>query len=58
MKMNSRQLEKYRAALERLLSEVLLSTQSGKGGRHHCIWGLASAHSSVSILGASLSEQG
>ncbi|XP_023394248.1 promotilin [Pteropus vampyrus] len=28
MRMNSRQLEKYRAALERLLSEVLLSTQS------------------------------
>ncbi|XP_073740989.1 promotilin isoform X1 [Callorhinus ursinus] len=28
MKMNSRQLEKYRAALEGLLSEVLLSTQN------------------------------
>ncbi|XP_016002452.2 promotilin isoform X1 [Rousettus aegyptiacus] len=38
MRMNSRQLEKYRAALERLLSEVLLSTQSGKGGGHHCSW--------------------
>lgn len=58
MRMNSRQLEKYRAALERLLSEVLLSTQSGKGGGHHCSWSLASAHSSVNILEASLSEQG
>ncbi|XP_057160848.1 promotilin [Ursus arctos] len=28
MKMNSRQLEKYRAALEGLLSEALLSTQN------------------------------
>nr|XP_014701878.2 promotilin [Equus asinus] len=28
MRMNSRQLEKYRAALEGLLSEVLLSTQN------------------------------
>lgn len=33
MKMNSRQLEKYRAALEGLLSEALLSTQNGKGRR-------------------------
>lgn len=31
MRMNSRQLEKYRAALEGLLSDVLLSTQNGKG---------------------------
>ncbi|KAL2791671.1 promotilin isoform 2 preproprotein [Daubentonia madagascariensis] len=30
MRMNSRQLEKYRAALEGLLSEVLLSTQNAK----------------------------
>ncbi|XP_070372827.1 promotilin [Equus asinus] len=32
MRMNSRQLEKYRAALEGLLSEVLLSTQNGRRG--------------------------
>ncbi|KAG8512133.1 Promotilin [Galemys pyrenaicus] len=31
IRMNSRQLEKYRAALEGLLSEALLSTQNGKG---------------------------
>lgn len=33
MKMNSRQLEKYWAALEELLGEALLSTQNGKGRR-------------------------
>ncbi|XP_032197254.1 promotilin [Mustela erminea] len=33
MKMNSRQLEKYWAALEELLGEALLSTQNGKGKR-------------------------
>ncbi|XP_074205166.1 promotilin [Camelus bactrianus] len=31
VRMNSRQLEKYRATLEGLLSEVLLSTQKGTG---------------------------
>ncbi|XP_006882250.1 PREDICTED: promotilin [Elephantulus edwardii] len=31
MRMNSRQLEKYRAALEGLLSEVLMSTANGMG---------------------------
>ncbi|XP_035879856.1 promotilin isoform X1 [Phyllostomus discolor] len=32
IRMNSRQLEKYRAAVEGLLSEVLLSTQDGTAG--------------------------
>ncbi|KAM5325954.1 promotilin isoform 1-T2 [Glossophaga mutica] len=32
IRMNSRQLEKYRATMEGLLSEVLLSTQDGTAG--------------------------
>lgn len=34
IRMNSRRLEKYRAAMEGLLSEVLLSTQDGTAGGH------------------------
>lgn len=50
--MNSRQLEKYLAALKGLLSEVLLSAGNGKGGPVSLQPGPGSAHSSVSIPGA------
>ncbi|XP_043449086.1 promotilin [Panthera uncia] len=43
-RMNSRQLEKYRAALEGLLSEVLLPARNGTGGRAPLPLGLSLVH--------------
>lgn len=54
MKMNSRQLEKYWAALEELLSEVLLTPQNGTG-RQGPAPGTWPQPSCVNILGVHLS---